>query len=101
MPPTGREVTALKLGRRGEVGRVAPRTGDGVGVARNLWRTVRERHATGWGKVREQAQFGQVGKMCGATQTPAGEQEHSGMFRSRRGLVARCGASGGRECTQA
>ena len=51
--------------------------------------------------MREQAQFRQVGKMCGTTQTPAGEQEHSGMFRSRRGLVVRCGASGGRECTQA
>ena len=100
-PPTGREVTALKLGRRGEVGRVAQRTGDGVGVAHNWWRTVREQRATGWGKVREQAQFGQVGKMCGVTRTPAGEREHSGMFRSRQGLVARCGASGGRECTQA
>ena len=100
--PTGREVMALKLGRRGEVGRVPQRTGDGVGVARNRWRTARERRATGWGKVREQAQFGQVGKMCGATQTPvAGALWHSGMFRSRRGLVARCGASGGRECTQA
>ena len=101
MPPTGREVMALKLGRRGEVGRVAPRTGDGVGVARNLWRTAREWHATGWGKVRKQAQFGQAGKMCGTTQTPAGEREHSGMFQSRQGLAARCGASGGRECTQA
>ena len=86
-PPTGREVMALKLGRRGEVGKVARRTGDGVGVARNWWRTARERRATGWGKVREQAQFGQVSKMCGAIRTSAGEREHSGMFQSRRGLV--------------
>ena len=101
IPPMGREVTAVKLGRWGEVGRVARRTGDGVGVARNWWGTPRECHATGWGKVREQAQFGQVGKMCSATQTPAGEWEHSGMFRSRLGLVAQYSASGGRDCTQA
>ena len=42
--------------------------------------TAREWHETGWGKVRELAQFGQVGEMCDATQTPVGERECCGMF---------------------